>query len=529
MALTLLVAGAYAGYIAKQQAEMAKYDESIQVEGKTKVSLLRGEKAQILEIPLTCINWFEGDYRQVVPHLRKRVDEILQKNPFLAGWLLLDKDDSFALSLLYDATGQDLNNKDKIFQVYDNNHPQPDGDDAEETKDDQQKVSLTPNTSYAECTKQLRQAGAMLPLQHELIGKNSPIFRVSIIPDAEEPTARFALVVSKTHALGDSHTFYKLIGMLDIEKGFAQQLMVEREQSIHQMARDKMGDDALNYLSTAFKKPPVDLTETRNEPTVMKVFHVKESWFPHKHKGARRASMFAEVAQDYTQRNSTISENSIMASWFFRLTQADIAFMGLSLRDRLDGCLVGDFHAGNYVAGIPYTPADYATPELVEQSVARLKRCGDDEPLPPFRWNNSASIALNWAHRFQNKLQLLPSGEGDCNHISHLILFDAEIIQNVPGRLSLCYMFTSVPSEAKVGSSEGGIEVVLPGNDALSMADLAAQLAAELEDGDGDEDAQDEAVKKHLHGKRAGLLVVCRQSVWDEIEKSGIVDEMIVE
>ena len=39
MALTLLIAGAYAGYVAQQQAELAKCDESINLEGKTKVLL----------------------------------------------------------------------------------------------------------------------------------------------------------------------------------------------------------------------------------------------------------------------------------------------------------------------------------------------------------------------------------------------------------------------------------------------------------------------------------------------------------
>jgi hypothetical protein len=542
MALTLLIAGAYAGYIAQQRAEMAKYDESIHLEGKTKVQLLAGEKMEILEIPLSCLNWFEGDYRKAVPHLRQRIDEILKKNPFLAGWLILDKDDNFALTLFYDQTGQDLNNKDNIFQVYEPNqdNDKGGGGDINEAAPliagepgPAGKLSLTPKTSYKEMTQQLRQAGAMLPLQHELVGKNLPLFRVSIIPDAQQPTERFAMVVSMTHALGDSHTLYSLVNMLDMAQGFAQKLIVERDQTAPKIAQDKMGNDAFGYLHAALKNPPVDMTEKRNEPSVMKVFHVKEGWFSKKDRRARRGSVFAEVATDYQEQDtvsSTISQNSILASWFFNLAASDIAFMGLNLRDRLDGCLVSEFHAGNYVAGIPYTPADYSTPELVEQSLATLKRSNTEQELPPFRWNNSASISLNWAHRFQTKLRLLPSGEGSCDHVSHIILFDAEILEKVPGRLSLCYMFTSALSDHVVSSKGEGVEVALPNDDnPLSIEEIAAKVAAELEDGDADEDddVADEAALMNLRGKRAGLLIVCRQSVWDEIEKSGIVDEMI--
>jgi hypothetical protein len=544
MALTLLIAGAYAGYIAQQRAEMAKYDESIHLEGKTKVQLLMGERMDILEIPLTCLNWFEGDYRKVVPHLRQRMDEILKKNPFLGGWLILDKDDNVALTLFYDQTGQDLNNKDKIFQVYEPNHENDQGagedisEDAPLMSGESEhkpklagKLALTPRTSYKDMSQQLRQAGAMLPLQHELVGKDSPLLRVSIIPDAQQPTERFALVVTMAHALGDSHTLYKIVHMLDVAKGYAQKLIVERDHAAPNRARDKMGKDAFEFLTTALKNPPIDMTEKRNEPTVMKVFHIKESWFTKKDRRARRGSVFAEVATDYQEQDSgssSISQNSILASWFFNLAASDIAFVGLNLRDRLDGCLVSDFHAGNYVAGIPYTPADYATPELVERSVATLKRSSCEQELPPFRWNNSASIALNWAHRFQTKLQLLPHGEGACDHLSHIVLFDAEILQKVPGRLSLCYMFTSALADPGVSNKGEGVEITLDDSPS-SMEEIAAKVADQLEGGDADEagDGAEEDALMNGRGKRAGLLVVCRQSVWDEIEKSGIVDEMI--
>jgi len=489
MALVLLASASYAAYVTKQKADLAKIDESIQLEGKTKLTLLPSEQKAVVEIPITTLSWFDGDYQTVRDALQHRIDLIVVCNPYLAGWLIMDAGDSYNLKLLYDEKGED--GQQGLFRVY---------DDIFEDK----KPTISIHTPYAKCTEQLIACGAMLPNQHELVGKDkAPLFRLSVIPDAEDPTGRFALVLSMTRALGDAHTYYKFLNMLNLEETAPQVLVAKRESEFVVHVKAAMGNEAVDYLTTGLKQPPVDLTETRNEPTVIKAFHVKEDWFPRKDKRARRASMFDPTGKDFHAHASalavaaasavdeactedvSVSENSILASWFFQLNQADVAFMVMSLRGRIAKELVSDVHAGSYTWGIPYTPIDYASPDLIEKSVSKLQRCGDDgvnevPPLPAFRWNNSASISSNWASLFPDKLQL----SSTCTQRSHIALYDAEMFKSMPGRSSFCFMFTSQPSDKSSGGNTK---------------------------------------------KRAGVLIACRQSVWEKIQESGIVDEILMD
>ncbi len=53
-----------------------------------------------------------------------------------------------------------------------------------------------------------------MPKNHDLLGKNEALWRISIIPDAVAPEERFALVASMSHIAGDACVFYKLYDML---------------------------------------------------------------------------------------------------------------------------------------------------------------------------------------------------------------------------------------------------------------------------------------------------------------------------
>lgn len=60
-------------------------------------------------------------------------------------------------------------------------------------------------------------AGIKVPKNHDLIGKNIAMWKVSIIPDCNHPDERFALVVSMSHVAGDAFVTYKLHSMLSEE------------------------------------------------------------------------------------------------------------------------------------------------------------------------------------------------------------------------------------------------------------------------------------------------------------------------
>ena len=534
MALCLLVAGSYAAYQANKKQQQALLlaaaedsEKNISLQGKTKIQLLPLESNSsmaIMELPFTCINWFEGDYRTIQESLKRRVQEILEKNPFLAGWLIFDKEDDLKLKVVYDQNGEDI--CPGTFRIFDEKRTI---ENDTESGDDKHPQGISFQTGYDDCCHYLLACGAMLPMQQKLIGqKDQPLFRVSIIPDADDPSSRFALVVSMAHALGDSHTFYQLIRMLDVQAQ-AQILIPDRAMDFPEARKKSLGEESFEYLLAATKEPPMDWTETRNEPTVRKTFVVNESWFHKNDKRARRSSLFANVANDFHddtnhRARDLVSENSILTSWFFRLNQADIGFMSVSLRDRLcESCSVSPFHAGHYTGGIPYAPIDFATPVLVEESVGKLQRCGTSPDnngptkLPPFRWNHKASISLNWATYFQHKLQLSPTAQTKpCQQLTHRILYDAEILNAVPGRLSLCCMFTADPSDSHDDTSI-----------TTTTGEAAAAVAAEVALEESGEMKVTLTPPKRQPNKRAGVLVLCKQSVWEQIENSGIVDEMI--
>ena len=48
-----------------------------------------------------------------------------------------------------------------------------------------------------------------------VIDRNEALWRMTLIPDSDMPTQRFALIVSMWHMLGDGHTFFAVYNMLN--------------------------------------------------------------------------------------------------------------------------------------------------------------------------------------------------------------------------------------------------------------------------------------------------------------------------
>ena len=128
---------------------------------------------------------------------------------------------------------------------------------------------------------------------------------------------------------------------------------------------------------------------------------------------------------------TVVSANSIFTSWFFKINEVDLGLMAINTRGRLEGCPLDMHHAGPYTSGVPYTPADFETPGLIQQSVSTLVRSSLDPPteLPPFRWSSTASLTLNWANQLRDEIYL---GEGT-KHVKHVPIYDCDILEKVPG------------------------------------------------------------------------------------------------
>jgi hypothetical protein len=77
-----------------------------------------------------------------------------------------------------------------------------------------------------------------------------------------------------------------------------------------------------------------------------------------------------------TDTAAVVSANSIITSWFFNVTKPSLGLMAANMRNRLDG--IGENDIGNYVHTILYTPVDYKTPALIQESLHHMRRCGSD-------------------------------------------------------------------------------------------------------------------------------------------------------
>jgi hypothetical protein len=462
MPFLIVIAAGYQAYAASEKAKEAAYDPDINLEGKTAITLLKMEQQlSSMEMPLSSVTFFDGNYKDVVPYLKSRVKKIEDKNKWLTGWLIKDKYDHLNLKIFYDETGSDGNKG--TFEAYEPYH-----------------VPLMRDPSqYMHFARKLIAVGAMIPGNAHLIGKNRPFWKVSVIPDTEKPDERFALVISLSHAVADIYTYYQLFHMLDRE-AIVDSLDPKRVVDTDGAVEKKLGEREANYFYDAMSEPPIDLTETRDEPTVFKIFYVDEDWLMRmkENRSRRRSSFFDPDSMTPKPMTSMVSANSIISSWFFKANEASVGLIMVNLRNRVDFYNVGSSHAGNYVHPLVYTPDDYNTPSLIQESVANLRRCGPYAlaELPSFRWNMTTSVSTNWANFYRDEIDI----DDNVKSQLHLPLYDLNALKMVPSRVSMVNIFSAFPT---------GV--------------------------DGSE-------------RRAGAIVMCRKSVWEaNIKDCGIVDEII--
>lgn len=499
MPLLLVIGAAYAAYQVSANSDDSKkiwIDPAISVKGKSVCQLHEIERdMSILEMPIGTISFFEGDYKQAAAHLERRCEEILTSNPWLAGWLLPMPH----LQLVYDPNGQDR--PPGIFQVFEPGM-----------------IPLKHSTQYELHSEMIREA--VVAGNHQLAGQNQPLFRVSIIPDAGEWEGKFAVTVSMSHAAGDAHTYYKIYNMLHCEANVEALNPIRVSQYNKETIREVMGHSESifveNIVSSAVqgkKNPPPSMkpkevvaklsfhetlsaeskpNSTEKSPllksfkqhqmavaaeeNIIKMFYVNEEWVTRR-KG-RRGSVFEADMNASSPKASaaSLTANSIIASWFFRMNDAGLGILMMDLRNRLgDKCEIGDTDAGNYVHAMVCSEEDFATPSGVQHVVQTMNRQTSSDQIK-LDTNRNSSMCVNWANFFHEELKLADG----CRQTVHLPIYNTTILKHLPDKVSALNLFT-------------------------------ARCA-----GNGNE-------------RRAGAFVVCQESVWENIKKSGIIAEMITE
>jgi hypothetical protein len=148
----------------------------------------------------------------------------------------------------------------------------------------------------------------------------------------------------------------------------------------------------------------------------------------------------------------TASPSEIVLSWWFNISQAEVAFVPKQLRDNLD--ILSPLDAGNYNTPIPLTKIDYATPQLIHDAIATGKRCGtyDDvggiSPLPARC--DIKSFGVDWTDLYSSSLSSGPhiDEELGLEFDLHIPLFTMTDLQALPDKLSVMVLF-----EAKKATS----------------------------------------------------------------------------
>jgi hypothetical protein len=521
MPFLLVIGAAYACY-SKNGDDKAKkgsqIDPKIQLRGKSVLDLHSFEKEMsMMELPISVVSFFEGNYKEAAQLLERRVEEILRLNPWLGGILLPMPD----VKIVYDRTGKDR--PPGILTAYEPGS-----------------IALKKDTPYGSYFHVLN--AAMVCGNESLIGQNKPIWKVALIPDAAEPDSKFAMLVSMSHAVGDAHTFYKVYNMLSVEQQ-AEALNAHRASNYMDSVVHSLGATEVNFvhdlISGKFHSQPADSAvdqnvsqnitdvtensaldtslrstgdstassieeleqalnesqsplinsfiqhqkETHSKYNVMKMFYVSEEWIVE-----QRENVLMEL-----DSNISVSTNSIISSWFTRINESAVGIIMMNLRHRLPDCTISDLHAGNFAHAVVGKEDDFATPQNVQRLTQRMGRVKD---LPvgstestasvatpalgnqelQFCPERNASICTNWTNFYRDELSLMES----CRATVHIPIYDTTTLQYLPDKVSAINLFT-----ARCGSGP--------------------------------------------MRRRTGAFVVCQETVWKQIEESGFVAEMILD
>ena len=338
------------------------------------------EKNKVMEASISTITWFEGDFDSTVNAMKKRVEEMVELNPWLLGKL---KKEQGKVHLVFDYE-ESTGCVDCIFQTHYS-----------------QKLHLGVNISEAISVASKEQI--TVKAAKDLINKDEPIFKVTFISNPNEQRNIFGMIVSLSHRVGDGYTFYNLYKMLDPRKDL-KSLNPYRKSKVIERIETKLGKKMLEgiggvWVTLLFVKS-VLLSKLRGERWEQKSLLVNPS--------------FIEDMKNNTdlQEVDFITTNDIITSTCFKLAKTDMGMMPINFRGRVEDC--GDLDAPNYMNTIMYRPADYDRPELIQKSLQLkvMKRASNpptkEIPNDPTCLLKSINVTIctNWTSFLKNDFSL---------------------------------------------------------------------------------------------------------------------------
>lgn len=507
------------------------------------INLLPLERTLTLfEAPNATITFMDGSPQVATDWLRSRVSEVVYRNPWLGGYLGKDKSRGGAVSLFYDPSSDEVN--PDVFTSFEPGT-----------------IELTRETKYEDFGEVFSGHDVVVRCNADLVGRNQPIFRVCVIPDAKEPNDRFALVVSMSHVAGDGYTFHKIFKFLSTDCNTAdiEEMNPIRKHKFTEAVYDLCGSEEAFYVDKISRSPMWSAFAKKDETVIVRAaFYIDESWVEGQKEAWEKMARMEEAeklllgngsakdmetnlapvgeddevtsdgVQDMPapstqapskprplpanfkvsfashQTASHITTNDIITSWFFRVCDATIGLMPFMLRERIP--LFKSVDAGNYAITIPFPRKDYHSPMLIRDARPTGRRVNTDIPLPPHRAENRYGISIDWRGVGFKKGGLKLGPKGECKQVLHLPCYQSQDYKYIPKNFSSIHLFNAGPE------GEPAVSVVCPDfvMDRVLQSGIVKSMINEGQISTSEEDTFMEAVVEAKEGRRtsvfAGLL-----------------------
>ncbi|QDZ19441.1 hypothetical protein HOP50_02g19560 [Chloropicon primus] len=332
--------------------------------GETTTELFPMETVMLKEkeTTVTTVTFFAGDVRDAEDFLKPRMEAILQKNRWLAGAVGIKRGKG-VLTFPGEEAGH-LELPPDMFRVYD-----CDGE-----------VSLHRGTDYAAFAN---------CLSHRIVkaGPTNLVWTVTLIPDAREPSTRFALVTSMAHAVGDGCTYYEIHNQLTGACAI-RAISPLRDWGVYERMREACTTLAEVFTGAFFTGIAFRMLYglvTRKKPT-MRLVYVNEEWVK-----AQKARVTSA-----TGGREFISTNDAVTSWFFADMGAPMNLMAINFRGRIENC--SNDNAGNYEDMVYYLSGDADEPLQIRRSLKGMRRTSDSQLGSTLsRLLGKGSLCTNWS------------------------------------------------------------------------------------------------------------------------------------
>jgi len=234
----------------------------------------------------------------------------------------------------------------------------------------------------------------IVPVGAKIIGRSNMLFRVTLVrrPDdivEQAASAKFILIVSMCHVIGDGHTFYRIYGMLSANATPVSLNPVRKEYE--KEARQLMGNQEFEYMTStaAMLKVIISVLVLRTRTIFSKYVNMDAI------ADCKKQAM-TEVQEQEDREVPFVSTNDVLTQRFMKL-HGGYGFMLVNLRNRLPHLTDND--AGNYENVLYLTESDMQSPVGVRKTLSRMHS-------PSFcrmPWTlRICTVVTNWASLYED-------------------------------------------------------------------------------------------------------------------------------